>query len=303
MRSLRACGVFAVVAALAASLIPGAAQAGHSEASCSAPFHDPLLCPQPVTGGTSCMAHGVLVIERERAGFVTGSLVGDVVVDQSRSDAWVGAPIQTQDEINRQETDVTLPQIPPGTTVPGPEWLQLGQSNTGIRTPPPGSQHAHGDAQQTGIDYSHPLPLEVSASTVYSSCDADGGGAGTPIWAHGKGGVQDLEIKVLGLWTISATALEHEIYRDSAGVIYDCDTAEVGFSPPPLSLTICPPPNTELLGGALLPTVKIEANERWGPVPNAAGQQVHGGSALHVTVQYGAVSQVDVYVGYAAVAG
>jgi hypothetical protein len=245
-------------------------------------IEDSLLCPRPVPKGASCVAHGLLVLERD------GSVpLGDVTIDHSQSKAW-DSPAQ-------------------GLWFPSPQPMPRPPS-----TIPVG---AHADAQLHGFTYDNAaLGLSVGTSTVNSRCDVQSLNdvqRGFVINdAYGRGSAQDvrLGIGLLGL-TLRAAVLDYQeeafsITPGGAFAAAACDVYSLDLNGFPPELQWCPLPNTAIgpLGVAGVGTVTLVLNEEWGPVLNGAGQWAWGGAALHVQVALATGATVDVYVGYAAVA-
>lgn len=250
-----------------ATMMTSAAAAGPHSGGGSGPL------PDEVKGGASCLSYGILIRETD----LSGGLIGDVTTDFSESSAWTQA-------------------------VQGP-WPAAAEPLA-----PPGDPQAHADAQQVGVSYANAfLGLTVSSSTVFSRCDVVAlfdPNMGLFTQAYGRGGIQDLDIS-LGGPLLGAEVLDFEINAFGlpwgTGAFEACDVAELDLLGPPPEIAICPTPNTLATAGLGFVSVSVVLNEENPPFLNAAGQWVYTGSAVHVTV-FGALTVVDIWIGYVAVA-
>lgn len=173
---------------------------------------------------------------------------------------------------------------------------------------PPAAQ-AHADARVIGADYAG--LVSVSASTVYSKCDADAvndPSLGLMTDAYGIGGAQDLSLTVGGT-TLSLNTLDFEMQAfgdpTSTSANWTCDAVDVGINAPPPVAAICAgPPAVLACGGVLAPvcaSVTVTLNEVMGPTYDpTTGDWTYTGSHLHVHADplVAGAAVVDVYVGY-----
>lgn len=260
-----------VAIAAATSVVTTGTDAGAGQGSpCNPMEPDPLFCPDPAP--SSCVSHGVVVVERDLIG-----VVGDATVDQSQSRAWT-LPAEGQ------------PIRPP--------------HDPGVFPPPPSDPSAHADAHQVGVSYVNTLlGLSLDTKNVHSWCDvaATFGPAGLETQAYGRAGVTDLSLTVGGN-TLTAEALDFEInafgFPFATMGVFACDVVELGLNPPPPLVSWCPAPFTSIGAFGI---VTVTFNEQYGPTPAGPGRWMYSGDVMHVTVLLPGISQVDVYVGYVAV--
>jgi hypothetical protein len=176
----------------------------------------------------------------------------------------------------------------------------------------PSAAQAHADARVAGVDYQSAL-LGVSASTVYSRCDANAvkdPNRGLMTDAYGIGGIQDLSLRV-GTTTVTLNALDFELQAFGAppatSAMWACDLVDVGVNPPPPVAALCALP--AVAGGTacatpldkVCSTVTVAYDEVNAPFLDAAsGQWIYSGSLVHIHVDplLAGAAVVDVYLGY-----
>lgn len=232
------------------------------------------LCPDP-DPGAACVSHGLIVIERDAT-----SLVGDLLIDLADSRAWT-------------DFDNGLLPYPP----------------TPLSRPP--DPQAVASATSAGGAYSNFL-LSVSAQAVFSHCEVEaryeskfGPSAGH---AYGRAGAAEASINILGI-QVDAEALDFELnawgssaWPAEAAMACDIEEVSVNILADPVT-AVCAPPNTSVV----IPVppvgiVTITVNEETGPFLLPTGQWLYAGAALHVNVLTFTGQEVDIYVGYVAVA-
>lgn len=234
---------------------PGSADLD-GDCDCGTEPGDPADACVPPPPSATCLADGILVTATDITGGDTRSAYSESVAAVTGSG---GA------------------YTPPPT--PGPQ--------------PPASPQAHADAHQATFHYDNSL-VTLDAQAIHSRCDVDSNSAGFTD-AYGRGGVADLQLKVLGQ-VIHLDALDYEEQaRGTPGVTtadWSCDTAEVELNPPPAVTAICQ--NLALSAGV----VTVILDEHKAPVWDAAASEwIYEGSQVHVNVVTLAAT-VDLYVGY-----
>lgn len=241
------------------------------------PCNSPIVDPQKEPGSADCVAYGVRVIERD---LTTGKVIGDFNSNLSRSIA------------NTSADDGAWPvSIPP----------------VGSPPVPPANPQAHADAQQAGFFYSNvAAQLTVSSSTIFSQCDVTAlrdPVKGVYSHAYGRGGIQDLSIKLGTTLDLHAEVLDFEAMAiGTPPVTYAstaCEITELKVVSPAISNTQCTAPWTtpveihvpNVLDGALT------FNEQWGPLPAGVSHWGYGGDVAHLCLEIDEISRIDVYVG------
>ncbi len=262
---------FAVLLALplatpaAQSQVPGLPRDGHEGLDCMESKEIPSpLCPEPTPEGSSCVAHGIVVTEQDLTG--------------------PGGTISTSE--SRALADPAFGSIREP-FFPGDD----------VQTPPrPADPQAEADARQANFSYSTMFG-PVNASAVFSECEVQS------LWderwglqnvAYGRAGVAELDLPV----PLEAEVLDYELGAvgtfEGTAAYAACDTLLV----PQMGLGFCPSPFTGFDGAV----VSVTLNELSGPVMNQAGQWVYSGSAAHIRILAPSVVQLDIRIGYVAVA-
>jgi hypothetical protein len=227
------------------------------DCDCGTEPGDPADACVPQPPSATCLADGILVTAKDLLGGDTRSAYSESVATAN------GVP---------------GPYTPP--PAPAPQ--------------PPAQPQAHADAHQATFHYDNSL-VSVDAQGLHSRCDVDANAAGFTD-AYGRGGVADLQVKVLGnVLHLDAVDFEEQALGTPAATTgaWACDAVEAEANPPPSLLAVC---NFGIALGAGVVTVTL--NEANPPVFDPGSSEwVYQGSHVHINLALVAAN-VDLYVGY-----